>query len=96
MVQLLRVDGGQKCVHPELGSQNLAGQAVAGCNGRVNGAEYTDLLAIDQHLGAAARVIGRIGLFRCEGCALDVQLTQQRLDRALELEERQAAVAAES
>ena len=52
-------------------------------------------LTVDQHLGTAARVIGRIGLLRSEGRALDVQLTQQRLDGTLELEERQAAVAAE-
>ena len=62
----------------------------------MNGAEYADLLAVDEHLGTAARVIGRVGLLGSEGCTLDVQLTQQRLDGALELEERQAAVAAES
>ena len=95
MIQLLRIDGSQKCVHLQLGSEYLAGQTVACGNGRMNGAEYADLLAVDQHLGTAARVIGRVGLLGSEGRALDIQLTQQRLDGTLELEERQAAVAAE-
>lgn len=54
MIQLLRVDGSQQRVHLQLGSEYLAGQTVACGNGRMNGAEYADLLAVDEHLGAAA------------------------------------------
>ena len=61
----------------------------------MNGAEYADLFAVNEHLGTAARVVGQVGLLGSKGRALNVQLTQQRLDYALELEEGQAAVAAE-
>ena len=40
-------------------------------------------------------MVGQVGLLGSKGRALNVQLTQQRLDYALELEEGQAAVAAE-
>ncbi len=93
-IQLLRVDGSQKCVHLQLGSEYLAGQAVACGNGRWMVPNTPISFAVDQHLGTAARVIGRLA-FGSKGRALDVQLTQQCLDRALELEEGQAAVAAE-
>ena len=50
MIQLLRIDGSQQRIHLQLGSEYLAGQTVACGNGRMNGAEYADLLAVNEHL----------------------------------------------